>query len=151
MVIHMTRREGRRYVEEALHVGDYDAAKRRWHYRPVAFADPQLKLARGAVMPDNAARTMTQRRAWIVRAMLLLVRGYSAAKNLCLTAPIWPVKHDKDMEVCEDMNNKSKAALSPVTPQARHHYTRLDQVNQLVGASEADAGTGLHDAAAGTV
>ena len=45
MVIHMTRREGKRYVEEALHVGDYDAAKRRWHYRPVAFADPQLKLA----------------------------------------------------------------------------------------------------------
>ena len=44
MVIHMTRREGRRYVEEALHVGDYDAAKRRWHYRPVAFADPQLEL-----------------------------------------------------------------------------------------------------------
>ena len=37
MVIHMTRREGKRYVEEALHVGDYDAAKRRWHYRPVAF------------------------------------------------------------------------------------------------------------------
>ena len=45
MVIHMTRREGKRYVEEALHVGDYDAAKRRWHYRPVAFTDPQLKLA----------------------------------------------------------------------------------------------------------
>ena len=45
MVIHMTRREGKRYVEEALHVGDYDTAKRRWHYRPVAFADPQLKLA----------------------------------------------------------------------------------------------------------
>ena len=37
MVIHMTRREGKRYVEEALHVGDYDANKRRWHYRPVAF------------------------------------------------------------------------------------------------------------------
>ena len=45
MVIHMTRREGKRYVEEALHVGNYDAAKRRWHCRPVAFADPQLKLA----------------------------------------------------------------------------------------------------------
>ena len=44
MVIHMTRREGKRYVEEAPHVGDYDAAKRRWHYRPVVFADPQLKL-----------------------------------------------------------------------------------------------------------
>ena len=49
-------------------------------------------------MPDNAARTMRLRRAGIVRAMLLLVRGYNAAKNLCLTAPIWPVKHDKDME-----------------------------------------------------
>ena len=45
MVIHMTRREGKRYVEEALHVGDYDAARRRWHYRPVVFVDPQLKLA----------------------------------------------------------------------------------------------------------
>ena len=45
MVIHMTRREGKRYVEEAIHVGDYDAAKRRWHYRPVVFADPQLKRA----------------------------------------------------------------------------------------------------------
>ena len=49
-------------------------------------------------MPDNAARTMQQRRAGIVRAMLLLVRGYNAAKNLWLTAPIWPVKHDKNME-----------------------------------------------------
>ena len=143
MVIHMTRREGKRYVEEALHVGDYDAAKRRWHYRPVAFADPQLKLAAGAVMPDNAARTMRLRRAGIVRAMLLLVRGYNAAKNLCLTAPIWSVKHDKDMEACEDMNDKSKPALSLVTPQARHHFTLADQVNQLVGASEADPEMGF--------
>ena len=90
-------------------------------------------------MPDNAARTIGQGRAGIVRAMLLLVRKYSAAKNLCLTAPIWPVKHDKDMEACEDMNDKSKPALSLVTPQARHHFTRLDQVDQLVGASEADS------------
>ncbi len=37
MVIHMTRRDGKRYVEEALHVGDYDVDMRRWHYRPVAF------------------------------------------------------------------------------------------------------------------
>ena len=58
-------------------------------------------------MPDNAARTMRQRRAGIVRVMLLLVRAYNAAKNLWLTAPIWPVKHDKDMEACKDMNNKS--------------------------------------------
>ena len=53
MVIHMTRREGKRYVEEALHVGDYDAAKRRWHYRPVAFADPQLKLAQVRECPTT--------------------------------------------------------------------------------------------------
>ena len=89
-------------------------------------------------MPDNAARTMQQRQAGIVRVMLLLVRKYSAAKNLCLSAPIWPVKHDKDMEPYEDMNDKSKPALSLVTPQARHPYTRFDQVNQLVEASEAD-------------
>ena len=33
-----------------------------------------------------------------------------------------------------------KAAL---TPQARHHFTRFDQVDQLVGASEADADLGF--------
>ena len=93
-------------------------------------------------MPDNAARTMRQGRAGIVRAMLLLVRGYNAAKNLWLTAPIWPVKHDKDMEACEDMNDKSKPALSLVTPQARHHFTRFDQVDQLVRAGESDSDIG---------
>ena len=51
-------------------------------------------------MPDNAARRMKRRRAWIVRAMLLLVRGYNAAKNLWLTVPIWQVKHDTNMEAC---------------------------------------------------
>ena len=75
--------------------------------------------------------------------MLLLVRGYNAEKNLCLTAPIWPVKHDKDMEPWEDMNDKSKPALSLVTPQARHQYTRFDQVDQLVGASETDPEMGF--------
>ena len=30
-----------------------------------------------------------------------------------------------------------------LTPQARHHFTRFDQVNQLVGASEADADLGF--------
>ena len=94
-------------------------------------------------MPDNAARTMRQGRAGIVRAMLLLVRAYNAAKNLWLTAPIWTVKHDKDMEACEDMNDKSKPALSLVTPQARYHFTLFDQVDQLVGASEADPDTGF--------
>ena len=94
-------------------------------------------------MPDNAARTMQQRQAGIVRAMLLLVRGYNAAKNLCLTAPIWPVKHDKDTEACLDMKDKSKPALSLVTPQARHHYTRFDQVDQLVEAGEADPNLGF--------
>ena len=93
-------------------------------------------------MPDNAARRMKRRRTGIVRAMLLLVRGYNAAKHLCLTAPIWPVKHDKDMEACENMNDKSKPAFSLVTPQARHHYTRLDQIGRLIGAGEVDSEIG---------
>ena len=93
-------------------------------------------------MPDNAARTMRQGRAGIVRAMLLLVRAYNAAKNIGLTAPIWPVKHDKDMGAFWDMNDKSKPALSLVTPQARHHYTRLDQIDRLIEAEESDSAIG---------
>ena len=89
-------------------------------------------------MRDNAARTMQQGRAGIIRAMLLLVRGYNAAKNLGLTAPVWPVKHDKDMEPCEDMNDKSKPALSLVTPQARHHFNRLDQIDRLIHAANTE-------------
>ena len=38
-------------------------------------------------MSDNAARTMQQGRAWIVRAMLLLVRGYSEEKKSLLNGP----------------------------------------------------------------
>ena len=34
-------------------------------------------------------------------------------------------------------------ALTPATPQALHHFTRLDQINQLVAASEADADLGF--------
>ena len=34
-----------------------------------------------------------------------------------------------------------KKALQP-SPQARHHFTRFDQVDQLVGASEADPDMG---------
>ena len=94
-------------------------------------------------MPDNAARTIRQRRDGIAKGdASLLVRACNAAKNLWLTAPIWPVKHDKDMEACEDMNDKSKAALSLVTPQARHHFTLIDQVNQLVEANDADSEIG---------
>ena len=35
MVIHMTRREGRRFVEEALRVQGYDAAENRWLIEPI--------------------------------------------------------------------------------------------------------------------
>ena len=41
------------------------------------------------------------------------------------------------------MNDKSKPELSLVTPQARHHFTLADQVNQLVAASEADPDMGF--------
>ena len=52
-------------------------------------------------MLDNAARAIRQRRDGIAKDdASLLVRGYNAAKNLWLTVPLWPVKHDKDMEPC---------------------------------------------------
>ena len=35
MVIHMTRREGQRYVEETLHVQGYDAPQNRWLIEPI--------------------------------------------------------------------------------------------------------------------
>ena len=34
-------------------------------------------------------------------------------------------------------------ALTPAAPQSLHHFTRLDQIDQLVGASEADADLGF--------
>ena len=34
-------------------------------------------------------------------------------------------------------------AIRDATPQARHHYTRFDQVNQLVAASETDPDLGF--------
>ena len=34
-------------------------------------------------------------------------------------------------------------ALTPATPQALHHFTSLGQIDQLVGASEANAQTSL--------
>ena len=34
-------------------------------------------------------------------------------------------------------------ALTPAAPQALHHFTRLDQIDQLVDASEADADVGF--------
>ena len=35
MVIHMTRREGRRFVEEAAFVQGYEAGENRWVIQPV--------------------------------------------------------------------------------------------------------------------
>ena len=34
-------------------------------------------------------------------------------------------------------------ALTPAVPQALHHFTRLDQIDQLIEASEADADLGF--------
>ena len=42
-------------------------------------------------------------------------------------------------------------ALTPAAPQARHHFTTLQQVNQLVEASEAEARSWVHGAAARAV
>ena len=45
-------------------------------------------------------------------------------------------------EVLSDLNGPV-AAIRDTSPQALHHFTRFDQVNQLVSASEADADLGF--------
>ena len=45
-------------------------------------------------------------------------------------------------EVVADLDGPVKA-IREASPQARHHFTRFDQVNQLVGASEADPEIGF--------
>ena len=42
LVIHITRRHGRRYVEEAIRVSGYSAEKRRWFFEPILFETPRL-------------------------------------------------------------------------------------------------------------
>ena len=85
MVIHMTRREGQRFVEEADFVQGYEAGENRW-----------------------------------------------------VIQPVWPPSED-----CEEPGKASRAggelvkALRDYSPQARHHFTRFDQVDLLVRASEA--------------
>ena len=98
MVIHMTRREGTAVRRRSPPRGRLRRRKAALALQARGVRRPSTRTEAGAVMPDNAARTMRQGRAWIVRAILLLVRRYSAEKNLWFTAPIWPVKHDKNME-----------------------------------------------------
>ena len=45
-------------------------------------------------------------------------------------------------EVVSGLDGPVKA-IRDASPQARHHFTSFDQVNQLVGASEADAEIGF--------
>ena len=45
-------------------------------------------------------------------------------------------------EVIGGLNGPVKA-IRDASPQARHHFTRFDQVNQLVSASEADPERGF--------
>ena len=45
-------------------------------------------------------------------------------------------------EVCSGLGGPVKE-IREASPQALHHFTRFDQVNQLVGASEADPDLGF--------
>ena len=90
LVIHMTRREGRRFVEEAAFVQGYEAGENRWVIQPV----------------------------WPPEALEEQGRGFPGREGL--------VK-----------------ALRESSPQAQHHFTRFDQVDQLVRASEAAPDTGF--------
>ena len=68
----------------------------------------------------------------------LFLKSYAANKKFWLTDPRWPVKNDNNKGNFKDMRDGSKPALSHVTPQARHHFTRFDQVDRLVAAGESD-------------
>ena len=46
-------------------------------------------------------------------------------------------------EAFSDLDTGSLMTLREASPQARGHFTRFDQVNQLVGVSEADANLGF--------
>ena len=46
-------------------------------------------------------------------------------------------------DIAVDLPGVQVKALSERAPQARHHFTRLDQIDQLVDASEADADLGF--------
>ena len=46
-------------------------------------------------------------------------------------------------EVFSDLDDGPLKALREASPQAVHHFTQADQVNQLVGASEADPDLGF--------
>ena len=116
MVIHMTRREGKWYVEEALHVGDYDAANGAGTTGPLRSPTPNSSWRSCGDARQRGQDDETGAGRDCQGDASLRVRGYNAVKNLWLTAPDLPVKHDTDMEVCEDMNDKSKSALSLVTP-----------------------------------
>ena len=48
-----------------------------------------------------------------------------------------------DMAGAVDLPDGRAMTPHAATPQARHHFTRLDQIDQLVDASEADADLGF--------
>ena len=57
----------------------------------------------------------------------------------------WRVNAVRLLPISESLANLPGhvQAIREVSPQARHHFTRFDQVDQLVGASETDADLGF--------
>ena len=55
----------------------------------------------------------------------------------------WPLLDARAaVDIGSDLDGTGKT-LRDTSPQARHHFTQADQVNQLVGASEADPDPGF--------
>ena len=48
-----------------------------------------------------------------------------------------------ESDTTDNCTRRSVTAIRDTSPQARHHFTQADQVNQLVGASEADPDLGF--------
>ena len=93
----------------------------------------------------NAKELKQVARRWGRRFLeeALFLKNYAANKKLWLTDPRWPVKNDNGKGNFRDMSDKSKSELSLVPPQARHHFTLADQVDQLVAAREVDPDMGF--------
>ena len=74
----------------------------------------------------------------------LFVKGYEAAENRWVIQPVWPPPEDLWRTGGGFPGREGLVkALREYSPQARHHFTRFDQVEQLVRASEAAPDTGF--------
>ena len=72
-------------------------------------------------------------------------RSFGGVADYCLHDPRMPgeAPHPESAERVEWTETRNPRAVREASPQALHHFTQADQVNQLVPASEADPDRGF--------